>query len=74
MEVARFRRLTRVTFFLGAMVMCFGLGLWAMGLTAAGVVLLIAGMCVLVICFSITRMFMEYDYNHRVRHQRPKEP
>lgn len=73
MELARFRRRVRAVFFLGAMVALFGLGLYIMGLRAGGIILLIAGVAVLTISFSITRMFMQYDLDHRVRTPRKRE-
>ena len=61
MELARLRRLTRVVFFLGAMVMFFGLGFYALGHQAAGIITLIAGLVVVMVTFSVTRFFMTYD-------------
>lgn len=64
MELARLRRLTRMVFFLGAMVMFFGLGFYALGHQAAGLITLIAGLVVVMITFSVTRFFMTYDLMH----------
>lgn len=72
MEIARFRRRIRAVFFLGAMLAFFGLGLFIMGHRAGGVVLLIAGVAVLMVSFSVTRMFMQYDFDHRVRTSRKR--
>ena len=72
MEIARFRRRVRAVFFLGAMVALFGLGVFIMGHRAGGIVLLIAGVAVLMISFSITRMFLQYDLDHRVRTSRKR--
>lgn len=74
MEVARFRRLIRISFFLAAMVVCFGLGLYTMGHVAAGVVLMILGAAVLMITFSITKTFAYYDFQHAIRKANVKPP
>lgn len=71
MEIARIRRLCRVIFFLGAMVMFFGLGIYAMGSTAAGIIILIAGLVIAMVCFSVTRFFMTYDMMHMTDRRRP---
>lgn len=57
MDVGRYRLMSRAGFFIGAMIACFGLGLHLMGNTIGGVVLLIIGVAMLVICFSLTRFF-----------------
>ena len=67
MEIARFRRLCRITFFLSAMVACFGIGFYLMDSTGLGICLIIAGMAVAMICFSLTKMFALYDFQHRTR-------
>ncbi len=74
MEVVRFRRLIRVTFFLAAMVVCFGLGLYTMGHEVGGVVLMIAGVAVLMITFSITKLFAYYDFQHALRKANTRPP
>lgn len=71
MELARVRRLCRMVFFLGAMVMFFGLGFYLMGHIAAGIVTLIAGLVVLMVTFSVTRFFMTYDMMHMTDRRRP---
>lgn len=71
MEIAKVRRLCRIVFFLGAMVMFFGLGMYAMGYTAAGIVTLIAGLVVAMLCFSVTRFFMTFDMMHMTDRRRP---
>ena len=71
MELARVRRLCRMVFFMGAMVMFFGLGFYLMGHVAAGIVTLIAGLVVLMVTFSLTRFFMTYDMMHMTDRRRP---
>lgn len=71
MEIAGFRRLSRAAFFLGAMVMFFGLGFYAMGYEVAGIVLLIAGLVVAMLTFSVTRFFMMFDMMHMTDRRRP---
>lgn len=65
MEIAKFRRLCRATFFLGAMLVFFGIGLYLMGSVMPGVVLMIVGVAISMICFSITKTFALYDFQHR---------
>ncbi len=65
MEIARFRRLCRTTFFLSAMLICFGIGFYLMSAATAGVVLIIVGVAAMMICFSITKAFAMYDFQHR---------
>lgn len=76
MELAKFRRLCRVTFFLGAMLMFFGLGVYIMGHMWAGVGLLITGMVISALCFTVTYTFMQYDFKNapRKRRSEPKKP
>lgn len=68
MEIARFRRLCRITFFLSAMVACFGIGLYLMDSRSIGVILVIVGISVAMLCFSVTKTFALYDLQHRKRH------
>lgn len=70
MEIAKVRRLCRIVFFLGAMVMFFGLGIYVMGYTVAGVVTMIVGLVVAMLCFSVTRFFTTYDMMHLIDHRR----
>ncbi len=65
MEIAGFRRLCRATFFLGAMLVFFGIGLYLMDLPVPGIVLMIIGTAVSMICFSVTKAFALYDFRHR---------
>lgn len=60
MELTRYRRLFRVLFFIGAMIVCFGIGLYQMEYTTPGVVLMILGISILVIAFTITKFFLLY--------------
>lgn len=58
MDIKRYRRTSRVAFFIGAMLACFGLGLYLMDMTGAGIGLLIAGVVVLVLAFTFTKFFL----------------
>ena len=58
MELAGYRRMFRVLFFVAAMIACFGLGLYELDMKLAGVLLLIFGIAMLVICFGMTRFFI----------------
>lgn len=73
MELARVRRLCRIVFFLGAMVMFFGLGFYLMGHQTAGIVTLIAGLVVVMFTFSVTRFFVTYDMTHLTDRRRPAQ-
>lgn len=53
-----YRRVFRAMFFLGAMVVCFGLGAYLMDHVALGVILIILGVAVLVISFTMTKFFL----------------
>ncbi len=65
MEIARFRRLCRAAFFFGAMLIFFGIGLYLMDLDVPGIALMIVGIAASMICFSITKTFALYDFQHR---------
>lgn len=67
MDIAGYRRVFRMLFFVGAMVVCFGLGLFLMGMDAVGILLIALGGAALVITFSMTRFFLLYDMSNSVR-------
>lgn len=71
MEIVRFRLLSRVGFFIGAIVMFAGLGVYLMGHTTAGVVVLIVGLVVAMLCLSVTRFFNAYDFRHLTDKRKP---
>lgn len=80
MELATFRRLFRSLFFIGAMIACFGLGLYEMDNVVAGIILLISGLALLIISFSITRFFAMVSIKHpeklrnsNVKHEEKEE-
>lgn len=65
MELTEYRRLFRVLFFIGAMIACFGIGLYQMEFTAPGIILMILGISILVIAFTITKFFLLYTFQNR---------
>ncbi len=74
MEIVRFRQISRILFFVGAVVMALGIAVYMLWSAAGGVVMLIAGMVVAVISLSITRLFSAYDMSHWLdRTKPPKE-
>ena len=74
MEIVRFRQISRVLFFVGAVVMVLGIAVYMLWSETGGVVMLIAGMVVAVISLSITRLFSAYDMSHWLdRTKPPKE-
>ena len=74
MEIVRFRQISRILFFVGAMVMALGIAAYLLWSEMGGVVILIAGMVVAVISLSITRLFAAYDMSHWLdRTKPPKE-
>ena len=74
MEIVRFRQISRVLFFVGAVVMVLGIAVYMLWSEAGGVVMLIAGMVVAVLSLSITRLFSGYDRSHwRDRTKPPRE-
>lgn len=58
MDIPEYRRLFRALFFIGAMIICFGIGVYMMGAVAGGVILVILGIAVLVISFTMTKFFL----------------
>lgn len=73
MEIARFRRLCRYALAAGVVVMAAGIGVYILGMEAAGVALLIAGMVVALLFYSCTRLFSVYDYQHMMDRRDPAE-
>lgn len=73
MNPLRTRKLSRLVFYLAAMGACAGIGIALMGHTAAGVVLLVACMAVMMVCLSILRFFGQYDFNHMMTSRKPKK-
>ena len=74
MEIVRFRQISRILFFVGAVVMALGIAVYMLWSAAGGVIMLIAGMVVAVISLSITRLFSAYDMSHWLdRTKPPKE-
>lgn len=71
MEIVRFRQISRVLFFVGAVVMVLGIAVYMLWSEAGGVVMLIAGMVVAVISLSITRLFSTYDMSHWLDRTKP---
>lgn len=71
MEIVRFRQISRVLFFVGAVVMVLGIAVYMLWSEAGGVVMLIAGMVVAVISLSITRLFSAYDMSHWLDRTKP---
>lgn len=71
MDAVRIRQLSRITFFIGAIIICFGIALYVYGHEFGGVGLIIIGMVVAVICLSITRFFSMYDFQHLVDRKKP---
>lgn len=53
-----------MVFFIGAVIMFFSVGVCTMGQQIIGTLLLIAGLVVVMISFSFTRIFMMYDMMH----------
>lgn len=64
MKIAKFRRLCRMVFFVGATIMFFGVGVYALDQQIVGILLLITGLVVAIISFSFTYIFMIYDMTH----------
>lgn len=58
MDVGGGKRLARVMFYIAAMLVCFGLGLHLMGMEPAGITLIVIGVALLVISFSMLRFMM----------------
>lgn len=52
------KRFARAMFYIAAMIVCFGLGTYLMGYDAIGVVLIIIGIALLVIAFSMLKFLM----------------
>ena len=52
------KRLARVMFYIAAMRVCFGLGLRLMEMEPAGIILIIIGVALLVISFSMLKFMM----------------
>lgn len=71
MEIVRFRQISRVLFFVGAVVMVLGIAVYMLWSETCGVVMLIAGMVVAVISLSITRLFSAYDMSHWLDRTKP---
>ena len=71
MEIVRFRQISRVLFFVGAVVMVLGIAVYMLWSETGGVVMLIAGMVVAVISLSITRLFSAYDMSHWLYRTKP---
>ena len=71
MESVRFRQISRVLFFVGAVVMVLGIAVYMLWSETGGVVMLIAGMVVAVISLSITRLFSAYDMSHWLDRTKP---
>ncbi len=71
MEIVRFRQISRVLFFVGAVVMVLGIAVYMLWSETGGVVMLIAGMVVAVISLSITRLFSAYDMSHWLDRTKP---
>lgn len=67
MELAEYRRLFRVLFFIGAMIVCFGLGAYLMDMLVPGIVLIIIGVSILVISFTMTKFFLLFSLQNRKR-------
>lgn len=65
MELAEYRRLFRVLFFIGAMIVCFGIGLHQMGYETPGIILMVLGISILVISFTITKFFLLFSLQNR---------
>lgn len=70
MELARFRHLCRTVFFVGATMIFFGVGAYALGWQTVGILLLTVGLVVAIMSFSFIRMFMMYDMMHMVDRRR----
>lgn len=73
MDPVRTRKLSRLVFYLATMGACIGVGIAYMGHTAAGIVLMVACMAVMMVCLSILRFFGQYDFNHMVSSRKPKK-
>ena len=58
MDIKGYKRLSRSLFFIGAMIVCFGLGLYQ---------LIIIGAATLVMSFTFTRFFILYDMSNKPR-------
>ena len=58
MDVGGGKRLARVMFYIAAMLECFGLGLHLMEMEPAGIILIIIGVALLVISFSMLKFMM----------------
>ena len=58
MEPAEGRRIARMMFYIAAMLVCFGLGLHLMEMEPAGIILIIIGVALLVISFSMLKFMM----------------
>lgn len=71
MDAVRIRQLSRITFFIGAVIICAGIALYVYGHDLAGIGLIIVGMVVAVICLSITRFFSMYDFQHLLDRKKP---
>lgn len=58
MDLNGYRRMFRVLFFVGAMIVCFGIGGYCMEQEALGIILMIIGIAILVLSFSMTKFFL----------------
>ena len=58
MDVGGGKRLARVMFYIAAMLVCFGLGLHLMEMEPAGIILIIVGVALLVVSFSMLKFMM----------------
>lgn len=68
MDIKGYKRLSRSMFFIGAMIVCFGLGLYQlMDTVTVGVALIIIGAATLVMSFTFTRFFVLYDMSNKPR-------
>ena len=67
MDITGYRRLTKVLFYIGAMLAFFGLGFYLMEYQALGIVVLIIGIVLLVLAFVFIRFFTLIRYNETMK-------
>lgn len=72
MDPVRTRKASRVIFYLAAIAACAGLGLAVMGYVAVGVVALVAGLAVMIVCQTVLKFFSQYDMAHMMSSRKPK--
>lgn len=71
MEVARFRRRVRIATYVGAAVVGLGILSYFLWNELLGVMLMILGAVVVIMCLSISHLFSMYDLHHMLDQKGP---